>query len=276
MLKNSKNVPKSNSFELLSESNDDESITVETASACGRPLKRMQPFEPNLPPQAKRTNSTKATIPRPASAISSSEQQAEKAEKRIEALEEFIRNELFPRIGTTSTASASSLPLPPLSPPPSIAPRQILGVGLDLSRVAILEIREGNAGTVYKQVNEALKEKGITCLGVNSKWNGCYRLLFHGDNIDKAVNLHDAITVNFMAIYITVTERRLRSVDSVHSRGMRYRHAPRQPLSVHFLRVSHPILGVLELYIFRVLSDGSVVNFRVFRLNADKHKRVEA
>jgi len=38
--KNSKNGPKGNSFELLSESNDDESITVETTSARGRPLKR--------------------------------------------------------------------------------------------------------------------------------------------------------------------------------------------------------------------------------------------
>ncbi|KAH7378853.1 hypothetical protein BKA64DRAFT_686811 [Cadophora sp. MPI-SDFR-AT-0126] len=111
---NSKNGPKGNSFELLSESNDDESITVETTSARGRPLKRTQPFEPNSPPRAKRTNSTKATIPRLASTISSSdewmqvrdlltrvetaltsaEQRAEKAEKRIEALEELIRNEL--------------------------------------------------------------------------------------------------------------------------------------------------------------------------------------
>ncbi|KAH9209903.1 hypothetical protein DL95DRAFT_394009 [Leptodontidium sp. 2 PMI_412] len=69
-----KNGPKGNSFELLSESNDDESITVETTSARGRPLKRTQPFEPNSPPRAKRTNSTKATIPRPALAISSSDE----------------------------------------------------------------------------------------------------------------------------------------------------------------------------------------------------------
>lgn len=203
--KNSKNGPKGNSFELLSESNDDESIPVETTSARGRPLKRTQPFEPNSPPRAKRTNSTKATIPRPASAISSSdewmqvrdlltrvetalasaEQRAEKAEKRIEALEEFIRNELFPRIGTTPTANAPSLPSPPSSPPPSVAPGQIPGIGLDLSRVAIPEIKEGNAGTVRRRVNEALKGKGIICLGVNSKGNGRYRLLFHGDDVDK-------------------------------------------------------------------------------------------
>lgn len=60
--KKSKNGPKSNSFELLSESNDDESITVETTSARGRPLKRAQPFEPTSPPHAKRANSTRATI----------------------------------------------------------------------------------------------------------------------------------------------------------------------------------------------------------------------
>jgi hypothetical protein len=34
-----------------------------------------------------------------------------------------------------------------------------------------------------------------------------------------------------MAIYIIVVERRLRSVDSVHSQGMRHRHAPRRHLS---------------------------------------------
>jgi hypothetical protein len=53
-----------------------------------------------------------------------------------------------------------------------------------LSRVAIPEIREGNAGTVRRRVNEALKEKGISYLGVNSKGNGRYRLLFRGDDID--------------------------------------------------------------------------------------------
>jgi hypothetical protein len=64
--------------------------------------------------------------------------------------------------------------LPPLSPPPSIAPGQIPGIGLDLSQVIIPEIKEGSTGTVYRQVNEALEEKGITYLGVNSKGNSCY------------------------------------------------------------------------------------------------------
>jgi hypothetical protein len=113
-------------------------------------------------------------------ALASAEQRADKAEKRIEALEEFIRNELFPRIGATSLANPPAPPSPPATPPPSIAPGQIPGVGLDLSRVVIPEIEERNAGTVRMRVNEALKEKGISCLGVNSN-----RLLFRGDDIDE-------------------------------------------------------------------------------------------
>ena len=118
------------------------------------------------------------------------EHRAEKAEKRIETLKEFIRNELFPRINKSSLADPL-LPLSPLSsplpsvPPPSVVPGQIPRIGLDLSRVAIPEIRQGNAGTVRKRVNEALKEKGITCIRVNSKGNSRYRLLFHKSDIDK-------------------------------------------------------------------------------------------
>src|SRR5438046_1810404 len=47
-----------------------------------------------------------------------------------------------------------------------------------LSRVQDSEMKEGNAGTVHRRANEALKERGITCLGVNSKGNGRYQLLF--------------------------------------------------------------------------------------------------
>ncbi|MCJ1353051.1 MAG: hypothetical protein MMC33_003035 [Icmadophila ericetorum] len=123
MLKNSKNSlnnRKGNSFELLDGSNGNDSITVQTTSARGRPLKRTQPFEPNSPPRAKRANSTKATtqltaptsvdtdqwaqvkavLTRIESALLAAEHRAEKAEKRMETLEEFIRNELFPRINT--------------------------------------------------------------------------------------------------------------------------------------------------------------------------------
>jgi hypothetical protein len=208
--KNSLNGLKGNSFELLDESNGDESI-IATTSTRGRPLKRTQPFDPSSPPQAKRANSNTATTVRPTraqptplgatdqwsqvkdlltrveTALIAAELRAQSAEKRIETLEEFIRNELFPRINTPPPHPSPppfppppSPPSPPLSPPPSRIP----GIGLDLSRCTIPEIAGGNAGTVRKRVNEALKEKDITCLGVNSKGSGRYRLLFQANDID--------------------------------------------------------------------------------------------
>ena len=84
-------------------------------------------------------------------ALASAEQRAERVVKHIEALEEFIQNEIFPRISTTPTTNTPSPPSPPSSLPPSIAPGQIPGVGLDLSRVVIPEIKEGNTGTVYRR-----------------------------------------------------------------------------------------------------------------------------
>ncbi|KAF2178721.1 hypothetical protein K469DRAFT_802536 [Zopfia rhizophila CBS 207.26] len=63
--KNSKNIRKGNSFELLEESDGDESITVQTTSARGRPLKPTRPFEPNPPRRAKRANPTKAATSQP-------------------------------------------------------------------------------------------------------------------------------------------------------------------------------------------------------------------
>lgn len=130
-------------------------------------LQRTQPVEPNSAPRAKRANPTKATtsqtVPTPVdtdqwaqvkalltrveSALVVAEHRAEKAERRIETLEEFIRNELFPRINTPPPTGPPPPPSPPSSPPPSIAPGQIPGVGLDLSRVTIPEIKDGNAGT---------------------------------------------------------------------------------------------------------------------------------
>src|SRR5271163_4879752 len=193
---------KGNSFELLDEVNDDGSNDNATSSH-GRPLKRTQPFEPNSPPTAKRANSTKskATTSTPApksntdnwarveallvrveAALATAEHRAEQAEKRVEKLEEFIRNDLFPRIGSPPPPSTPASPPP--SPPPA-PPSRIPGVGIDLSRVNIPEIKQGNAGTVRKCVNGALKEKGITCLGVNSKGNGWYRLLFQDKDIDE-------------------------------------------------------------------------------------------
>ena len=61
--KNSKRDPRDNLFELLSESNDDELITVETTSARGRPLKRTQPFEPNSPPERSRRTRPRRRYP---------------------------------------------------------------------------------------------------------------------------------------------------------------------------------------------------------------------
>ncbi|KAH9203126.1 hypothetical protein DL95DRAFT_399661 [Leptodontidium sp. 2 PMI_412] len=203
--KNNVNSRKGNSFELLDESDGGDSITVQTTSTRGRPLKRTQPFEPNSPPRAKRANSTKATtsqtaptpvdtdqwaqvktlLTRVESVLLAAEHRAERAEKRIESLEEFIRNELFPRINTPPPTGPTPPPSPPSSPPLSIAPGQIPRVGLDLSRVTIPEIKGGNAGAVRRRVNKALKEKNITCLGVNSKGNRRYRLLFQGKDIDR-------------------------------------------------------------------------------------------
>jgi hypothetical protein len=46
------------------------------------------------------------------------------------------------------------------------------------------EVKEGNAGVVRRRANEALKERGITCLGVNSKEKGQYWLLFREADVD--------------------------------------------------------------------------------------------
>jgi hypothetical protein len=113
------------------------------------------------------------------------EERAERAEKRVESLEKFIRNELFPRVaGPVSAPAPASRPASPPSPPPSLVRGPLPGIGLDLSRVQDREIKEGNAGVVRQRANEALKERGITCLGVNSKGKGRYRLLFKEADVD--------------------------------------------------------------------------------------------
>ena len=127
----------------------------------------------------------KALLARVETALVAAEPRAEKAEKRIETLEEFIRNELFPRINTSSPTNPPSPPSPPPSPPLPVDPAHLPGTGLDLSRVTIPEIKEGNAGTVRRRVNEALKEKDTTCLGLNSKGNERYRLLFHSKDVEN-------------------------------------------------------------------------------------------
>ncbi|KAH8799484.1 hypothetical protein F5884DRAFT_758508 [Xylogone sp. PMI_703] len=167
--KNSKNTPKSNAFDLLSELDDDDPSSL---------TRLPEPREPTLQKlQHRRPQQHYVLMSGPKLKTFSNV-----------ALEEFIRNELSPQIGPTPSTNPT-LPSPPSSsppsPPPSIAPGQIPGVGRDLSRVTIPEIKEGNAGTVRKRVNEALKGKGITCLGVNSKGNGRYRLLFRDEDVDK-------------------------------------------------------------------------------------------
>ena len=90
----------------------------------------------------------KALLTRVETALAAAEHRAEKAEKRIETLEEFIRNELFSRINTSPPTGHLPPPSPPSSLPPSIALGQIPGIGLDLSRVTIPEIG-GKRGLRY-------------------------------------------------------------------------------------------------------------------------------
>jgi len=75
----------------------------------------------------------------------------EKAEKRIKTLEEFIRDEFFSQINTPPAKAGSPPISPPSSPLPLVALGQIPGIGLDLCRVMILEIREGNTGAMRRR-----------------------------------------------------------------------------------------------------------------------------
>lgn len=68
---------------------------------------------------------------------------------------------------------------------------------MDLSRTQDEEIKEGNASTVRRRANEALKEKDITCLGVNSKRNGRYRLLFREADVDKVRRDDACVKIHF-------------------------------------------------------------------------------
>jgi hypothetical protein len=65
----------------------------------------------------------------------------------VESLEEFIRNELLPRVASPTPApEPTAVSPPPL--PTSLGRRALPGIGLDLSRVQDKEIKEGNAGVV--------------------------------------------------------------------------------------------------------------------------------
>jgi hypothetical protein len=159
------------------------------------PLKRTQPYDPESPPRKKSVstkpgattglNSNTDQLLRIEALLKRVEERAERAERRVESLEEFIRNELFPRVaGPISAPAPASRPASPPSPQPSPVRGPLPGIGLDLSRVQDREIKEGNAGVVRQRANEALKERGITCLGVNSKGKGRYRLLFKEADVD--------------------------------------------------------------------------------------------
>ena len=102
----------------------------------------------------------------------------------MESLEGFIRNELFPQVAGPVPAPVSRPASSPPSPPPFPIHGPLPGIGLDLSRVQDRETKEGNAGVMHRRANEALEEKGITCLGVNSKRNGQYQLLFKEADVD--------------------------------------------------------------------------------------------
>jgi hypothetical protein len=189
-------------------------------SLRGRTLKRPQPFEPTSPPHAKKTSVTpkpkgknppvsvpsnaststyvspqslEALFARIESALVASEQRAAKAEKRLEDLEEFIRNQLFPRLNDASVPSCPpgvpsvklSKPSPPQAVQPPPPPYRVPGINLDLSRVSNPELRNGDAGAVRKRACEALKERGVTCLGVNSKGNGRYRSHFNQNDVES-------------------------------------------------------------------------------------------
>jgi hypothetical protein len=56
--------------------------------------------------------------------------------------------------------------------------------------VTIPEIKEGNAGAVRRRVNEALKERGITYLGVNSKGNGRYSASLLGQGLTDEYSVY--------------------------------------------------------------------------------------
>jgi hypothetical protein len=105
--KNSAKQGNSNSFELLSEVEDDtnkDGITSSAATRAGtstrrRPLKSTQPYDPESPPRKKSVS----TKPRATTGLNSNtdqllrikallkrvEERAERAEKRVESLEEF-------------------------------------------------------------------------------------------------------------------------------------------------------------------------------------------
>jgi hypothetical protein len=152
MPRNNKNSSKGNSnqFELLDtedDGTDDNTVgstsainaksAINATSARGRPLKRTQPYDPESPPR-KKSVPAKAKVTKTAletnedpllrieTLLKRVEERAERAGKRVESLEEFIRNELFPRVANPIPAPVEHanagpthqhLPPSPLSSP---------------------------------------------------------------------------------------------------------------------------------------------------------------
>ncbi|KAM4067830.1 DDE superfamily endonuclease [Hirsutella rhossiliensis] len=201
MPRKSKNSTKrnSNQFELL---DDEDDGTNDNDQRSRSPSETDTAIRPRTAPITKeirrpeseidecRPGANEDSLARIEALLKRVEERAERAEKRVESLEEFIRNELFPRV--------ASPPSPPLEmrlisnsnstchlrhhPP---VPGPLPGIGLDVSRVLDSDIKEGNAGTIRRRANAALENLGVTCLGVNSKGNGRFRLLFRETDVDK-------------------------------------------------------------------------------------------
>ncbi|KAM4065021.1 DDE superfamily endonuclease [Hirsutella rhossiliensis] len=202
MPRKSKNSTKrnSNQFELL---DDEDDGTNDNDQRSRSPSETDTAIRPRTAPITKeirrpeseidecRPGANEDSLARIETLLKRVEERAERAEKRVESLEEFIRNELFPRVASPPESATPNAPhqqqqqhLPP-SPPPSPVPGPLPGIGLDVSRVLDSDIREGNAGTIRRRANAALENLGVTCLGVNSKGNGRFRLLFRETDVDK-------------------------------------------------------------------------------------------
>lgn len=186
-------------------------------SSRGRALKRTTPIEPVYSPPRKRTGSVASStaskgpsippsIPpskgkksahvsfrEPASSSTPlTEMQQilqiiQQQNARIESLESLIRDELLPRLADPSATTKKAAPIPtnqPISMEQLFPPKQIPGIGLDLSR-CYEYIRKSNAGVVRSAVNKSLEEIGVKCLGINDKGNSRFRLLFDKKDIDK-------------------------------------------------------------------------------------------
>jgi hypothetical protein len=175
-----------------SENSKDDDLSWPPKSLRGRPLKRPQPYEPVSPQRVKKASTPKpnsrktstsssgpsdqpiqnadhlvrveALLARVELALLASEKRAEKAEKRLLDLEELIRDQILPRVSSSdvplpssNAATPQTLPLSPPSTPPPTA--RVPSIGLDLSRTTNHELKVGNAGTIRRRADDALKKR---------------------------------------------------------------------------------------------------------------------